>query len=838
MLKGRIILYALLGLILSAGSSQASRIDSLMHQFNRAKDDTTRISICINLSQEFENTNPDSAFFWLNQGLKYSSNCSTVVKDSTLCYYHAVVISSLARLYAILSRDLDKAEIYADSGIAVFNRLVDKKPGKFLHKKINKALSVNYGILGRIHYTRGDLLSATTYFTLAIDRLDLSEDKNSVARMYNNLGVLHRLQTNYAQSLYYYQKAYDLFQDGSDSISIAGVLANIGTVSKDIGSYEKSLENYLKALSIYENSNHLSYIASTLTNIGSILVESRNTKESIPYFKRALGIYNTLKDFKGLAGNYLSLGISYRELQQYDSSYYYLFEAQKVYKEIGDKVGWSNAYLELGEFYYIHKSYNVALKTFETSYRIAKDIGLNTAQLKNSIAKTYFNTNEVSLAQKWALEALDESKSAGLIAVQKDVHSNLVSIFEKQKRYDKALEHFRAFFTLYDSVLSRDRSHKFAEMETLYQLEQKQRVISQLEKEKAFKEVELKDAEIRIRWQKLHSLMTMGVLVFLLIILFLLYRQFKIKRLSNQKLSHQFAEIQQKNEEIISQKEEIESQRNEMERQKESLREKSEQLERFNWILMDSIDYASNIQLALLPSGSIFQSFFSDHFLILYPKDVVSGDFYWAYPKDDSIIIAVADCTGHGVPGGFMSMMGISALNELMGRGIVEPSDILNNLRLLIIESLKQTGKVGEQQDGLDISIISYTKGNSYIDFAGANHGLWLVREDRDFGRYELHELKGDKMPVSFYYKMKPFETKRMPIISGDQLYLFTDGYRHQLGGEEFARKFGRDNFKKLILNNAYREMDSQKNIIEDNFFRWIGDNDQLDDITIIGLKV
>lgn len=286
------------------------------------------------------------------------------------------------------------------------------------------------------------------------------------------------------------------------------------------------------------------------------------------------------------------------------------------------------------------------------------------------------------------------------------------------------------------------------------------------------------------------------------------------------------------------QKEEIDTKKNELERQKDLLHEKSEQLEHFNWILMDSIDYASNIQSALLPSSNVFKTYFTDHFFILYPKDVVSGDFYWAYPKNDSIIVAVADCIGHGVPGGFMSMLGVSALNELTGRGITNPSDILNRLRMLFIDSFKQTGKIGEQQDGMDISIIHYKKGNDYIDFAGANHPLWVVRESPKLGKYELIEYKGQRMPIAYHLKMKPFDTIRIKIQKDDQIYLFSDGFRHQLGGNAIAHKYGKDNFKGLILESAHEEMDAQKNIFEDTFFRWIGKNDQLDDVTIMGLKI
>ncbi len=824
-------------LLFTVNISFAGKKDSLYVELQQAKNDTTRVKICYLLSTEYESTIPDSAFYWLNKGLLISEKCTNSSGDSTLCYYHGVIITSIGRLNAILSKDLDHAQMLLDSGIKVFNRLIEEKPGKWLEKKLHKGLSVSYGMQGRIAYNRGEISKATEFFTQTLDVLDKS-DRIGSAMMFNNLGVLHRHQSNYAQSLFYYKKAYDVFVEFEDSLNIAGVLVNIGSVSQDIGAYDKSLENYLKALEIFKTNNHKRNLASTLVNIGNVLVSSKNTYASIDYFKQALIIFKYLDDKKGIADGYQSLGNCYKDINIIDSSYYYLLESKGVNEIIDNKIGLVNNYQVLGEVNFYEKKYSSALRNFNIALNLAKEIGISIANTKNYIAKVHCARGDTDQALKWAEEALIESKKQESITIQKDIYETMVAIYEKMGDHQLALDNYKNFFTLYDSILSIDRSHKFAELETLYQLQQKEKAITHLEKEKAIREFELKQAEDTIYWQRIQSYFSLGVMLLLVVILFLLYHQFRIKRSSNKSLKQQNTEIQQKNEEITAQKEEIELQRNEMQRQKELLKEKSEQLERFNWLLIDSIDYASNIQSALLPSETIFSNFFQEHFIIFYPKDVVSGDFYWAYPKEDNIIIAVADCTGHGVPGGFMSMLGISALNDLISKGITEPSAMINNLRLIIIDSFKQSGRIGDQQDGMDISIISYTKGNDYIEFAGANQQLLLVRENFELGRFDLDELKGEKMPVSFYPKMRPFTTQKVNVQTNDQIFLFTDGFRHQLGGQGFAQKYGKENFYKLLLENTHREMEHQKNVIEDTFFRWISDNDQLDDITIIGLKI
>lgn len=351
----------------------------------------------------------------------------------------------------------------------------------------------------------------------------------------------------------------------------------------------------------------------------------------------------------------------------------------------------------------------------------------------------------------------------------------------------------------------------------------------------AQKMIDIQEGESKVNWERIHSYMNLAVLGLLLIVLIMLYKQFREKRASNAILQAQNAEITEQNAEILYQKEEIEKQRNELESQKEELKEKNEQLERFNWLIIDSIDYASSIQAAFLPTIDVFSPFFEDQLVIYFPKDVVSGDFYWAYTINNTIVLAVADCTGHGVPGGFMSMLGMSALTELMGRHVFEPDNILNNLRKFVIQSLKQTGRIGEHQEGLEISVVTYTKGNSYIEFAGTNQPIWLVKKMDQY--FQIMEYRGNRMPISYIAKMDHFTSQKIPVSPGDQLYLFSDGYYHQLGGENFSQKFSKRRFKSLILQNAHLIMDQQKNIIEDEFFRWVSGYDQVDDITILGLK-
>jgi phosphoserine phosphatase RsbU/P len=246
-----------------------------------------------------------------------------------------------------------------------------------------------------------------------------------------------------------------------------------------------------------------------------------------------------------------------------------------------------------------------------------------------------------------------------------------------------------------------------------------------------------------------------------------------------------------------------------------------------------SIQYARRIQNALLPRDEDFERAFPSYFVLSKPKDIVSGDYYWLGVKDDKIIISVADCTGHGVPGAFMSLLGVSFLNEIHNKSVtIRANEILNQLRDHVIKSLHQTGKSNEARDGMEIAICVIDKVKNKLQFSGAFRPLYLIRKG------EIHEMNGDNMPIGLYEEEDiSFTNKEMQFERGDQVYLFTDGYIDQMGGD-IRKPFRSHNFKKLLLDIHNFPMSEQKEILEKNYNDWRGMNDQLDDILIVGIKI
>lgn len=277
--------------------------------------------------------------------------------------------------------------------------------------------------------------------------------------------------------------------------------------------------------------------------------------------------------------------------------------------------------------------------------------------------------------------------------------------------------------------------------------------------------------------------------------------------------------VKERTAEVVAQKEELEKQRDKIFEQNEEIK--------------SSINYASRIQNALLTPKETIDDIFKDYFILFLPRDIVSGDFYWHTQIGNRKICVISDCTGHGVPGGFMSMLGIAFLTQIMAKGEkLTASQILDQLRAMIIASLHQTGKMGESKDGMDIALYIIDTDTGMIEFAGANNPLVIIRDN------EIIQIKGDKMPIGIHIKYEtPFTNNVMEYKSGDVLYTFSDGYPDQFGGPD-ERKFMIKNLKELFLEIHKKPMEEQKDILYRTLLEWQGDSSRIDDIVVMGLRL
>ena len=291
--------------------------------------------------------------------------------------------------------------------------------------------------------------------------------------------------------------------------------------------------------------------------------------------------------------------------------------------------------------------------------------------------------------------------------------------------------------------------------------------------------------------------------------------------------------VKERTQEVVMQKEEIEAQKEEIETQLEMATHQRDTISVQNDQIMDSIRYAERIQSAILPPEKSLSKSLADHFILFKPRDIVSGDYYWTSQKDGKLLIAVADCTGHGVPGALLSVMGISSLNEIVSRSeTLDPARFLEELRTYLVRSLHQTGTRYEARDGIEIALCIIDSDKLTLEFSGANRPLYLVRDN------EVIQYRGNRMPIGLYeQKLAPFTTQSISLQKNDAVYLFSDGYVDQLGGPK-RKTFRVINFRKLLTQIQDRSMEEQKQILLEQHQSWKGETEQIDDILVVGFRL
>ncbi len=414
--------------------------------------------------------------------------------------------------------------------------------------------------------------------------------------------------------------------------------------------------------------------------------------------------------------------------------------------------------------------------------------------------------------QKALLDSLDreiQERESTLAAKQRELQAQAIQISEQSDEIQ-----------VQRAVITEQQAEVQAQKDTLeIQRADINRQLAQIDEQLALinqQEEKIKIQLESIEKQKLMLYAAIFVLLLLSFLAYYIYRGYRIKKEANVKL-------EEKNRTILAQKGEIEKQRDIAETQRDQIAYQKKHI-------TDSIMYAKRIQTALLPSLELFSDEF-EHFVLYKPLDIVSGDFYWVSKKGEKQIIIAADCTGHGVPGAFMSMLGVTMLNEIVnGRGITQPEEILNILRDEIIDSLKQSIEEDRVKDGMDMTVLAIDFKNNNVQLAGANNPLCIVRDNK------LLTFKVDKMPVAIHYNMKPFNLQEIKLKKGDCLYMFSDGYGDQFGGPK-GKKFMVKNLKNKFVELSDMPMLKQGEKLSEIFEEWKGDASQVDDVTVIGIR-
>lgn len=634
--------------------------------------------------------------------------------------------------------------------------------------------------------------------------LDLSTRLNyskGIAEFNFGIGSIMREKGEYHESLDYLSKALKINKQVGNLKGQAEALREMGIVHKNRSEFPEAMECYFQSLKIFEQLGEKGGIASSYINIGVVYKEQNNNKEALQYYLKALELRKELGYKRGIADCYNNIGIVYKNLQDFPKALEYYNQCLELRKELKDRKGMSICYANLGVIHNQMKEYDKARMFIETSQEIKKELGD-----KKGIAINNINLGELSEMEGKPQEAIHYYNEArriadeiGGISEARSAEKGLADAYAQLGNYKEAYEHHRLFKQFNDSIFNESNNRQLNDLKVRFEVDKKE---AELKARAAAEQEKIQGiAEAEQKRQQTIIYSVGGILLLTVCFTGFLFSRFTI----------------------------INKQKKIIEVQKEVVEEKNKQI-------TASISYAQKIQTALLPDNSEFTNIFPQSFVLFRPKDIVSGDFYWctSIPGKPHIkLYATADCTGHGVPGGFMSMLGTSFLNEIINeKGITEPADVLNLLREKVISALKQTGAVGESKDGMDITLLRLDENTNQLTYASANHSFYVMHAN------ELNELKPDKMPVGYHDgATRPFTQHTITIEKGDTIYTFTDGYADQFGGNR-NKKFTYKQLKDLIAAVHDKPIDEQKHILESTLEQWQGNYEQVDDICLIAVKV
>jgi serine phosphatase RsbU (regulator of sigma subunit) len=583
-------------------------------------------------------------------------------------------------------------------------------------------------------------------------------------KILNLMGSYFQVKGDYVKAIDYYQKSLNLGESKKINEAVLVALGNIGAIYISLNQDKKALEYQLRSLAIAKKINNINKLASIYNNLSLLYTRFRESDKALEYGNKSLEIYQKMNDQNGVCSAYGNIGNAYMALNNLDEALSNYIKNNELSIAVGNPYEECTSSMDIGEIYFKKKNYKMALPYFLKAEKLAMEIEDYTI-----LKAVYKNLSEYYKVTNEPIKALD-------------AHEKYSSVTE----------------TLYETN-SKDELHK-KEIEFEFN---KRSVRDSIKNAQGnlLKDEKIKANKAQIEKDKLFKIaLTVG---FILVFIFgiVIFNRFRI---------------------IRKQKEIIEIKSKQTEEQKAIIENKNKEI-------TDSINYAKRIQYTLLAHADFLSDQLgqNNYFTLFQPKDIVSGDFYWACEQDNKFFLAVCDSTGHGVPGAFMSLLNIGFLSEAINEKLIfKPNEILNYARERLINSISKE----EQKDGFDGVILCIDKDSNKISYASANNSPIIVRNG------QIIELPKDKMPVGKGERLEPFMLNDIQIQKGDMLYLYTDGYADQFGGPKGKKYKYKQLNEQLVTINQLQLPDQSKALMK-NFEDWKGNLEQVDDVCLIGIR-
>jgi serine phosphatase RsbU (regulator of sigma subunit)/Tfp pilus assembly protein PilF len=627
------------------------------------------------------------------------------------------------------------------------------------------------------------------------------------AGLLSNLGISNAMTGNYPEGLAFFSRSLALEEKLGRKSEMAGVLSNIGNIHSIRGEYSQALDKYYKALKIHETLKSENLMANCLQNMGVVYYQQKEYDKSLDHFYRALKVAEGLDNKRGLSSIVDNIGNVYQTQAELPNTTFKekreLFNrALKMHlrsldiaKDLGEKVDYASCLGNIANLYRNMEDYPKAFTNYNKAIQWAEEVGdkQTMATFIGNLGALYTVTKDYKKAETTLLKALEIAKEIGVKEDQMKLHNYLQDLYTRTGKYQLALKHYKEFISTRDSVFSEDEKKKSIQAELDFEYAKKEAVA----KEKAVAAALVATTENRRQRNVILSVAC--ILILTLVFAFFLYNRFKLTQKQKYIIEEQKHLVEEKHKEIT-----------------------------------DSINYAERIQRSLLASDELLKTNLKDHFVLFQPKDVVSGDFYWAKNLSDGrFAVLTADSTGHGVPGAIMSILNVSCLEKAVeAERLLEPGHILDHTRTKVIETLKKDGSKHGGKDGMDCSLMSLDLKNNTLSYAAANNPIWIIREK------QLLEFFPDKMPVGKHDNdSQPFKQHTIDLRSGDSVYAFTDGIADQFGGPK-GKKFMYKKLKELLISLSDLPMDQQKEHLHKDLNEWKGSLEQVDDICMVGIRI
>jgi len=791
------------------------------------------------ISKEYLKVNLDSSAYFAKKAFEQAkqsnqySQAGFALKNQGTVWYYKHQKKKAIQLYRKAINYFDKAKAFNESANLYHNLgLINYKLGynkksiqnyrlAIFYKKKSKQesdLESTYNGLAVLYQDMSLFDSSSYYLSLALNNIN-QRDTQKLANIYNSLGRNYIYQGIHDSALYYYTKSYQLKKNQPDTLSLALTIENIGQTLSAESNYDTAMSCYLMALDIYKKFDNPQATARVFNNIGNIYMSLDDTIKSKDNYLKALNIYISTVNKIGEAGIYNNLGLLEERNGEYQHAKQYYLKANKIFKEEKSYRNLAKSFQNLASIanktqtyndakYYLNKSNKIALSHqlvniyYENNYTLANlfhlqnndiEAGSTLSQINNAQAKKYLNEEDY----------LSRLHLASII-------------YATQNKYKDAYQNLSNYDSLYKKYFNSKFFKEIAEITTKYKTEQIEKENEIFKKQSKIERLKLDNQREENKTNKIVILSTLFVLLASFFGLFLLYKNNRVRKKFNDDLIS-------KNIIISEQNNEIEQTLNIVEKQKSILEEQKEEI-------TDSINYAKRFQTAIIPTTEKLTSIFKNAFVLYQPKNIVSGDFFYIHQNEKYKYFVAADCTGHGVPGAFLSIIGHNGLNGAINKfNLTEIADIMKFLNQYLFDFLHQNQDI-QIQDGIDLTIVRIDEQNKEISFSGAYNPLVVVRKGI------LKAYKTNKFAVGTNIE-NVFETQNISYQENDMLYLFSDGYADQFGGPK-GKKFMRKRFYSTLSDLSNMNI-SEQNLSLDNILNdWMKREDQVDDILVAGIRL